>query len=123
MTDIIIECVAILLGDYSIIRKQAAILLLKHHLPHKFFHFLLEDKNLYPFDRNDARVRKWTKQIVSKGKCEICNSDERLEAHHIIKWADYPQGRVDLKNGMCLCHKCHTKEHEFDKSYCLMKAY
>lgn len=122
MKDIIIDCVAVLISECSIERKQAAILLLKHYLPHKFLKFLLEDENLYPFDRNDVRVKAWTKQIVSKGQCEKCGSSERLEAHHIIKWADYPKGRIDLQNGMCLCHKCHTQEHEFDNSYYMMKA-
>lgn len=122
MNDVVIDSVAVLLGDYAIERKQAAILLLKAYLPHAFFKFLLEDENLYPFDRNDPRVKRWTKQVISKGHCELCGSTERLEAHHIIKWADYPKGRIDLKNGMCLCHDCHTKEHEFDCSYHLMKA-
>ena len=83
---------------------------------------ILEDPDLYPFSRNDSRVRTWTKQIVSKGKCEKCGATENLEAHHIIKWADYPKGRVDLENGMCLCRKCHTEEHKNDQSYFMMKS-
>lgn len=83
---------------------------------------ILEDPDLYPFSRNDSRVRTWTKQIISKGKCEKCGATENLEAHHIIKWADYPKGRVDLKNGMCLCRKCHTEEHKNDQSYFMMKS-
>ena len=122
MNDLIIDCVAVLIGDYSICRKKAALLLLKHFLPHNFLKFLLEDSELYPFDRNDKRVREWTKKTLEKGKCEKCGSIERLEAHHFIKWADYPQGRIDVNNGMCLCHKCHTEEHKFDQSYSMMKA-
>lgn len=44
MKDIIIDCVAVLISECSIERKQAAILLLKHYLPHKFLKFLLEDE-------------------------------------------------------------------------------
>jgi hypothetical protein len=118
----IVEAVAILLGDYSIIRKQAAILILKIALPSDFFKFLFEDKSLHPFDRNDPRVRIWKNKIISKGKCELCGSKENLDAHHIIKWADYPIGRIDVQNGMCLCHKCHTEEHKGEVVYSMMKA-
>jgi len=104
---LIVDSVAILIGDYSIYRKQAALLILKAMLPSDFVKILLSDENLYPFDRNDTRVEEWT---------------NRLEAHHIIKWADYPQGRIDIKNRMCLCHDCHTEQHKNDTSYHMMKA-
>lgn len=118
----IIEALSILLGDYEIYRKQAALLLMKVFVRDQFLDFLLEDKSVYPYDRNDNRVRRWTEAVVSKGYCEMCKSQENLEAHHIIKWSDYPQGRIDVKNGMCLCHKCHTEQHISDRSYHMMKA-
>ena len=114
---VIIDAIAVLIGDYEIGRKQAAVLLLKALLRDRFLKFLLNYEDIYPFDRNDPRVREWTKEVVSKGECEMCGSKEYLEAHHIIKWADYPQGRIDIKNGMCLCHNCHTEEHKYDQSY------
>ena len=120
--ELVIESIAVLLGDYEINRKQAAILILKALLPHDLLNAILEDRDLYPFDRYDSRVRTWTETILKKGKCELCGSDEHLEAHHIIKWADYPQGRLDPKNGQCLCHKCHTHEHIHDQSYHMMAA-
>ena len=119
---VIIDAIAVLIGDYEIFRKQAAILLLKALLKNRFLKHLLDYDAIYPYDRNDSRVRMWTKEVVSKGMCEICGSKEHLEAHHIIKWADYPQGRIDIKNGMCLCHECHTEEHKLDQSYHMMKA-
>lgn len=121
-SELIVDSVAILIGDYAIYRKQAALLILKAMLPSDFVKILLSDDALYPFDRNDPRVREWTNKVVSKGKCEKCDSKDRLEAHHIIKWADYPQGRIDVNNGMCLCHDCHTEEHRHDASYHMMKA-
>ena len=117
-----IDAVAVLLGDYSNIRKQAAILILKATLPNDFFKFLFEDKNLYPFERSDPRVYAWKNKVLSKGKCEMCGSKENLDAHHILKWCEYPMGRIDVKNGMCLCHTCHTNEHKSDHVYHLMKA-
>lgn len=121
-TEIIIDSIAVLLGDYDINRKYAATLLLKALLPHKVWRDILEEDGIYPFDRNDPKVRHWTKEVLKRGKCEMCGSTQDLEAHHIIKWADYPKGRAELKNGQCLCHECHTEEHRHDQSYCMMKA-
>lgn len=118
----IIYAISVLLGDYDIIRKQAAILLLKALLPHRILNEILEEDGVYPFDRDDARVRKWTKEVVKRGRCENCGATECLEAHHVIKWADYPKGRADLRNGQCLCHECHTNEHKYDQSYHMMKS-
>lgn len=118
----VIDAIAVLLGEYGIYRKKAAILLLKMLLRDDFFKFLFENVVVVPFDRNDSRVRTWTKEVLKKGECEQCGSKEQLEAHHIIKWADYPPGRIDVKNGMCLCHECHTNEHMEDRSYFMMKA-
>jgi hypothetical protein len=120
--ELVIDAIAVLLGDYNITRKYAAILILKALLPRRLMKAILEDNELYPFDRNDYRVRQWTEQVLAKGKCEVCGSKEHLEAHHIIKWADYPKGRIDPENGQCLCHKCHTEQHVEDQSYCMMKA-
>ena len=120
--ELVIDAIAVLIGDYNITRKYAAILILKALIPRKLMKAILEDKDLYPFDRGDYRVVKWTKQVLEKGKCEICGSEEQLEAHHIIKWADYPKGRIDPQNGQCLCHKCHTEQHVGDQSYHMMKA-
>lgn len=94
--EIVIDSVAVLLGDYS--------------------------NEVKVFDRNDPRVRAWKKAVLAKGKCELCGSTENLEAHHIIYWSEYPDGRIDLNNGMCLCHACHTEEHKFDPSYHMMKS-
>lgn len=122
IADLIIDCVAVLIGDYDINRKYASTIILKMLLPKEMYKSIVEDDSVGVFDRNDSRVRTWTKQVVSKGKCEICGSKENLEAHHIIKWADYPKGRIDVNNGMCLCHFCHTEEHKCDPSYFMMKA-
>lgn len=120
--ELIIDSLAVLLGDYNINRKYAALLILKHFLSHRMLYEILEEDGIYPFDRSDYRVRRWTKEILKRGKCEKCGAVEHLEAHHIIKWADYPKGRADLNNGQCLCHECHTNEHHGDRSYYMMKS-
>lgn len=120
--EMVIDAIAILLGDYSINRKYAAVLILKAFLPRNVVKAILDDDGIYPYERDDPRVRKWTKDILSRGKCEICGSIDDLEAHHVIKWADYPKGRIDHANGQCLCHGCHTNEHRYDRSYYMMAA-
>ena len=120
--ELVIDAIAILLGDYEITRKYAAVIILKIFLPPKARKAILEDDAIYPFKRSDPRVIKWTKEVLSRGMCEACESKEHLEAHHIIKWADYPKGRADLDNGECLCHRCHTMRHANDQSYYMMKA-
>lgn len=53
-----------------------------------------------------------------KFKCILCGSKNRLEVHHIKKWADYPQLRYIVSNGVTLCKVCHEsikfKEEEYE---------
>lgn len=109
--DLIIDAIAVLTGEYRNERKMAANLILKALIKDEFKNFLFEDKEIYPYKRSDSRVIEWRKKILASGKCELCGSTEQLEAHHILHLADYPMGRADINNGMCLCLECHAKEH------------
>lgn len=123
--NLIVEAVAVLMGDYEIYRKQAAMLLLKVLVKREFRKIILEDyESIYPYDREDGRVRTWRNNVLSIGHCEVCGSTENLEAHHILKWSDFPKGRIDPKNGECLCLECHATAHEVDglKNLILSKA-
>ena len=121
--ELAIEVIATLISEETTInQKIAATILIKILFTEKERKMILENPAIYPFDRNDPRVRAWRKTILSKGKCEKCGARKNLEAHHIIKWADHPKGRIDIKNGMCLCHRCHTKEHKDDQSYWMMES-
>ena len=122
-SELAIEIVATLISENTTInQKIAATILMKILFTKEERKQILEDPDLYPFNRNDSRVREWTKKIITKGKCEKCGATKNLEAHHIIRWADYPKGRIDINNGMSLCHKCHTEEHKNDQSYYMMKS-
>ena len=110
--DTIVTAYAILLDDKAEWwRKKACYLLLKALARADFLEFILKD-DAAPFDRSDKRVRAWTKAIKKRGSCELCGSTVHLEAHHIMRWSEYPNGRIDLKNGLCLCARCHAKQHE-----------
>ena len=120
--DVLIECVAVLLGDYDSIRKKAAHILLKYFAPKDVYEFIMQEveKEAPVSDRDDPRVAKWRRCVIKRGYCEECGSTDRLEAHHILYWSESPKDRINVNNGACLCHKCHTKEHEGEQVYHLM---
>lgn len=120
--EMMVNALAVLIGDYEIYRKKAATLILRALLPKKVYESIMRDGAVYPFDREDKRVSAWRKSVLSPGVCAFCGSKEQLEAHHVIGWAEWPQGRTDVKNGLCLCHKCHTEEHRFSPAYSMMLA-
>ena len=78
------------------------------------------EKEAPVIDRHDSRVGKWRRKIIKRGCCEYCGSTENLEAHHYVHWSESPADRININNGVCLCHKCHTKEHEGEQVYHLM---
>lgn len=110
----IIDAYATLRSEAHAIRKYAALLVLKVLIRPQFLSFLLAE-TVYPFSRKDPRVREWTKIVKLPGKCKVCGAKNQLEAHHIIRWADFPSGRVDPTNGVCLCTVCHAREHRGEK--------
>lgn len=63
--------------------------------------------------RRDNRVRLWRKAVLERDNhtCQKCGDTSRLEAHHIIHWADAPALRIHPDNGVTLCKPCHLKEH------------
>lgn len=120
--DLVIDALAILIGDYSAERKIAANLIMRIVFSQSEINKMLEDGAVTVSRRNDSRVRKWREKIVARGKCEECGSSKHLEAHHIIPWSQYPPGRSDMSNGECLCFDCHVKKHRHDSVFGLMKA-
>lgn len=55
----------------------------------------------------------WSKTIkeLDDYKCVYCGSTERLQAHHIFHWSEYPELSASLRNGATLCYSCHRKAH------------
>lgn len=56
----------------------------------------------------------WRTSIFTRDnfKCKISNQDckGQLEAHHILRWADYPELRYEVNNGITLCHFHHPRK-------------
>jgi hypothetical protein len=44
--------------------------------------------------------------------CIRCGSVEKMNAHHIHNFNDYPNERYDLNNVVIFCEKCHIKFHQ-----------
>ena len=66
--------------------------------------------------RNNRRGKHgaWARAVISRDKatCQRCGAtDIELHAHHIESFADHPELRWDLNNGLTLCHRCHWLEH------------
>ncbi|MFA8336337.1 HNH endonuclease [Burkholderia cenocepacia] len=47
--------------------------------------------------------------------CTHCGDDKggNLEAHHRKEWAEYPELRFDVSNGITLCRACHWLAHAY----------
>jgi len=62
-----------------------------------------------------ACLRLWSKIVRSVGVCAHCGGTEKLNAHHIIKRRQSVYLSVDLRNGLCLCAKCHMGWWHYDE--------
>jgi len=64
--------------------------------------------------RMSLEYRLWRKAIFERDNftCQKCGQrGGRLRAHHIFNFADYPENRTEISNGITLCQKCHNKFH------------
>ena len=63
--------------------------------------------------------RYWRVAIIRRdGKCLICGSRKRRQAHHKNSGSYFPLERYDMENGVTLCYKCHMNFHcNFMTSY------
>lgn len=55
----------------------------------------------------------WSRAVISRDNatCQMCGATEQLQAHHICSYADYPDKRWDVSNGLTVCFSCHLKIH------------
>jgi len=113
--DMIKECLKIYMGNYSKEQQYASSILLKMILKEKQYIRLMNCvKEVLGFkvnNRNDSKVIVWKRKVKKIGRCEICNATENLVAHHLIPWEYSITGRIDIKNGKCLCEDCHKMIH------------
>lgn len=79
-----------------------------------------EKNSRYKIDRSELSKKEdkrtyayadWRNQVYKRDnwKCRLTSSEccGRIEAHHIFNWADYPELRYIISNGITLCHFHH----------------
>jgi hypothetical protein len=66
--------------------------------------------------RATAPYRKWRESIYNRDNytCQKCNDNSggNLTPHHIKNYAEYPELRLDINNGITFCKKCHREFHK-----------
>jgi len=66
----------------------------------------------------EAKYKIWRTSVFKRDNytCQECGQvGGKLNAHHILSWASYPDQRYILKNGITLCTKCHREKHRKEK--------
>ena len=67
--------------------------------------------------RNSVEYKLWRKSVFERDNytCRFCGRKSKkgdrieIEAHHIKPFADYPELRFAIDNGITLCIDCHKK--------------
>ena len=73
---------------------------------------------LHPFslviqEFNFSVLRIWSKEVIKRDRntCQLCGSEEKFQAHHILPKVTNPRLAYDIDNGLCVCKPCHGKLH------------
>lgn len=63
--------------------------------------------------RASYELRVWRNAVFERDdfSCRDCGARDRLHAHHIEHWADAPDRRFDVDNGLTVCPDCHAARH------------
>lgn len=89
--------------------------------------FYIKDEDGYLDDeanpRHSKEANKWREDIFKRDNytCVECGKQGRIQAHHIKPWADYPELRLDIDNGITLCIDCHVGKHP-EKEHLIRKS-
>lgn len=65
---------------------------------------------LNEIERGRSDLKQWKLDVFLRDKfeCQFCMKiGGNMNAHHIVKFADCPDRRVDMINGITLCESCH----------------
>lgn len=61
--------------------------------------------------RHSSEYRQWNRAVMERDDftCQICEKrGGKLHAHHLQEWANFPEFRYVVGNGITLCKQCHV---------------
>jgi hypothetical protein len=64
--------------------------------------------------RNIEGYSDWLFQVKKKANfiCDCCGiKGNKLHSHHLNNYKDFPELRLCINNGVCLCENCHMEFH------------
>lgn len=64
--------------------------------------------------KRESKSQQWSVNVRKVGFCDLCNTTEELQAHHLEAHNLNIARRWDVTNGVCLCKTCHV---DFHKTY------
>lgn len=77
---------------------------------------IIRDINIdFKRNRSTKQYKDWRSDVFKRDDftCQHCNKrGVELNAHHIKPWAEHPEYRFSLDNGLTLCKECHKREHK-----------
>ena len=61
---------------------------------------------------SEPKYKEWRMNVFKRDNfcCKICRSKKDLQVHHILRWADFPELRYDINNGIALCRIHHPRK-------------
>jgi 5-methylcytosine-specific restriction endonuclease McrA len=67
--------------------------------------------------RSSEESNSWTLAVLYRDSytCRVCEAKSNLQAHHINGWAEFPEDRYIIENGLTLCEKCHAMYHKYER--------
>ena len=71
-----------------------------------------------PKIRMTWQYNEWRKNVLERDKfvCQVCGKKGKgLQAHHKKTFAQYPELRYDVQNGITVCKTCHNEIHSMDR--------
>jgi len=74
-----------------------------------------KNKTWYRLARNSEEYIVWRKEIYAKFnyKCFICDEKKsQMDAHHLDNFAQFPEKRYEVNNGVLLCKEHHNDFHK-----------